>query len=178
MASNDTEKPLLEPVTVRKTHQRSLSGQLKAISAPMSPKQRFLSTFGLTDESTTKVETSGDEVAVADIDLNEEATVEEATEEITDEPEKVESEEPEEEEVPDTEASMTTKIISQEEPVARPWFFYDALIDLYDPLAELPAAQAQTVSTAQKATGTTTAQTAAVEFMAGMSGGNDQLYSA
>ncbi|KAG5357707.1 putative phospholipase [Yarrowia sp. C11] len=156
MATDDSEKPLLESVTVRKTHQRSLSGQLKAISAPMSPKQRFLSTFGLADDSTRVEVTSKEEVAV------EETT----TEEITAETEEEEKEEPKEEQEEvaeaETEASMTTKIISQEEPSARPWFFYDATIDLYDPLAELPAAQAQTVSNAQKATGSSTAQTAAV----------------
>lgn len=165
MASNDSEKPLLEPVTVRKTHQRSLSGQLKAISAPMSPKQRFLSTFGLTDDS-TKVEISDDdEVAVVNTS-NEEITgnvdTTEEGQEPEDKDEDEESKQQEETAEAETEASMTTQIISQEEPMARPWFFYDALIDLYDPLAELPAAQAQTVSNAQKATGTTTAQTAAV----------------
>ncbi|KAG5365622.1 putative phospholipase [Yarrowia sp. B02] len=158
MDSHDTEKPLLEPVTVRKTHQRSLSGQLKAMSAPLSPKQRFLSTFGLSDDSQTVEITAQEDVEVTEISTD--MLEAEKKSDETEEEEEEGTKEPEAE--PEAEPSMTTKIISQEEPEARPWFFYDALIDLYDPLAELPAAQAQTVSSAQKATGTTTAQTAAV----------------
>lgn len=149
MDTAEKEKPLLEPTTIRKGHGRSLSGQLKAMSAPMSPKQRFLSTFGLADDKdrTTTVESSeGEEEVEVEVEI------EKTTEEV--EIQEVESVVPE--------ASMTTLIISEEEPSLRPWFFYDSQIDLYDPLAELPAAQSAAVTNAQKVAGTTTAQTAAV----------------
>lgn len=123
----------------------------------MSPKQRFLSTFGLSDDSTRVEITAQEDIAIGDIEPEREEIESDV------EAEKAAEEAPEgDTEAASEEESMTTKIISQEEPIVRPWFFYDAQIDLYDPLAELPAAQAQTVSNAQKATGTTTAQTAAV----------------